>query len=285
MLIASIASWFTPTILFCVTNILIGTLFIASNISNNNKQHDDHTHSDSTNSFSRITRVSSFLGRNRSMNLSSYTPTTPITTTTSEPQQIYYTQSKPPSYSSSSRLAQSIYKTPPESSPKTESDSPQPSQLTRTPSLLERVKSIKFSSDPTVSEHITNSPSQLTRVPSFFDRVKSFKISSPFTYQPDPSQHPDHHVIRSKSDNIAVIKKKSSVSEMKKSRSEMRLDADDDDEDVNMRRPATTRERRNVVDEEVDAKADDFITRFKQQLKLQRLESLVRYNEKLNKRS
>lgn len=65
----------------------------------------------------------------------------------------------------------------------------------------------------------------------------------------------------------------------------MRLDADDDDEDVNMRRPATTRERRNVVDEEVDAKADDFIIRFKQQLKLQRLESLVRYNEKLNKRS
>lgn len=93
-------------------------------------------------------------------------------------------------------------------------------------------------------------------------------------------------MIRSKSENIAVIKKKSSlVSEMKKSRSEMRLDAEDD-EDVNMRRPATTRERRrNVVDEEVDAKADDFISRFKQQLKLQRLESLVRYNEKLNKRS
>ncbi|PWA45519.1 hypothetical protein CTI12_AA517100 [Artemisia annua] len=232
MLIASIASWFTPTILFCVTNILIGTLFIASNISNNHKQNDDHTHSDSTDSFSRITR----------------------------------------------------------SSPKTESDSPQPSQLTRTPSLLERVKSIKFTSIPTESEHITNSPSQLTRVPSFFDRVKSFKISSPFTYEPpstqhDPSQHPDHHVIRSKSENIAVIKKKSSlVSEMKKSRSEMRLDAEDD-EDVDIRRPATTRERRNVVDEEVDAKADDFISRFKQQLKLQRLESLVRYNEKLNKRS
>nr|GEW26649.1 BEACH domain-containing protein LvsA-like [Tanacetum cinerariifolium] len=199
-------------------------------------------------------------------------------TTTTEPQQKHYTQSKPPSFSSSSRLAQLIYKTPPES------DSPQPSQLTRTPSLLERVKSIKFSSIPTESEHITNSPSQLTRVPSFFDRVKSFKIPSPFTYEP-PSTQPDHHVIRSKSENIAVIKKKSSlVSEMKKSRSEMRLDAEDD-EDVDKRRPATTRERRNVVDEEVDAKADDFISRFKQQLKLQRLESLVRYNEKLNKRS
>lgn len=31
------------------------------------------------------------------------------------------------------------------------------------------------------------------------------------------------------------------------------------------------------ADEEVDAKADDFINKFKQQLKLQRLESLLRY--------
>lgn len=34
-------------------------------------------------------------------------------------------------------------------------------------------------------------------------------------------------------------------------------------------------------DEEVDAKADDFINRFKQQLRLQRLDSLLRYRELL----
>lgn len=36
-------------------------------------------------------------------------------------------------------------------------------------------------------------------------------------------------------------------------------------------------------DESVDAKADDFIERFKQQLKLQRLDSLQRLREMLNR--
>jgi len=36
-------------------------------------------------------------------------------------------------------------------------------------------------------------------------------------------------------------------------------------------------------DEEVDAKADDFINRFKQQLRLQRLDSLLRYRELLKR--
>lgn len=96
---------------------------------------------------------------------------------------------------------------------------------------------------------------------------------------------PTHDVIRSKSEKKPKPAKKKSSGEMKKSRSEMKINASDDD-DVDLRRPATARERRsNEVDEEVDARADDFISRFKQQLKLQRLESLVRYNEMLNRRS
>lgn len=47
---------------------------------------------------------------------------------------------------------------------------------------------------------------------------------------------------------------------------------------VEARRPATVRERGTAAaaaaDEGVDAKADDFINRFKQQLKLQRLNSI-----------
>lgn len=44
---------------------------------------------------------------------------------------------------------------------------------------------------------------------------------------------------------------------------------------VEARRPATVRERgTTAADEGVDAKADDFINRFKQQLKLQRLDSI-----------
>ena len=75
------------------------------------------------------------------------------------------------------------------------------------------------------------------------------------------------------------------MSEMKKSRSEIRIADDDEEEDDDLRRPATTRERSNVVEEEVDAKAEQFISRFKQQLRLQRLESLARYTDMLKRRS
>ncbi|CAN1120957.1 Pathogen-associated molecular patterns-induced protein A70 [Linum perenne] len=53
---------------------------------------------------------------------------------------------------------------------------------------------------------------------------------------------------------------------------------------VEARRPATVREAKSkkliVEDEEEEAaKADDFINKFKQQLKLQRLDSIIRYKE------
>ena len=59
----------------------------------------------------------------------------------------------------------------------------------------------------------------------------------------------------------------------------------EEEEDINnieSRRPATVREGKVSVteDEEVDAKADDFIIKFKQQLKLQRLDSLTNWSGK-----
>ncbi|KAF8040680.1 hypothetical protein BT93_B2800 [Corymbia citriodora subsp. variegata] len=67
---------------------------------------------------------------------------------------------------------------------------------------------------------------------------------------------------------------------------------EEDDVVVEARRPATVREGKGVgkasheaADEEVDAKADDFINRFKQQLKLQRLDSFMRYKEMINRGS
>ncbi|KAI3742109.1 hypothetical protein L1987_59789 [Smallanthus sonchifolius] len=258
---ASMAAWFTPTVLFCATNLIIATIFIASNNNNKNKHHD-HAHGDHVPA--RISRVSSFLDRARSMNLSSYSTATETAT-----------------YSSSSRLAQSIhsssdYVTPPGDELFPSEPERQPlSQPAPAPSFLQRVRSIKLSS--------ANSPGQL----SFLDRVKSFRISSAFdsgttSTEPETVDNPDHHVIRSKSERASAKKSKA---EMKKSRSEMRI-TPSDDEDVDLRRPATARERRNHdVDEEVDARADDFISRFKQQLKLQRLESLVRYKEMLNRSS
>ncbi|KAJ0560616.1 hypothetical protein HanHA300_Chr06g0213331 [Helianthus annuus] len=294
----SMAAWLTPTVLFCLTNFIIATLFIASH------KHHDHADGGDSPSLTPFARVSSFIDRARSsVNLSSYT--------TTQPQHHQQPQPKTPNYSSMSQLAQSIYSSPELSNSEGSSPSPpktpnyssmsrlaqsiylspelsnsegsSPSQAARTPSLFERVKSIKFSNE-NVSPVESDSPSQLARVPSFLDRVKSFKVSLPFNRTENVDTETEHHVIRSKSEKKPA---KKSLVEMKKSRSEVKIARNEDEEeeeDVDLRRPATTRESRNELDEEVDAKADDFISRFKQQLKLQRLESLVRYNEMLNRR-
>lgn len=53
---------------------------------------------------------------------------------------------------------------------------------------------------------------------------------------------------------------------------------------VEIRRPATAREKKTTEpDAEVDAKADDFIHKFKQQLKLQRMNSIIRYKEDISR--
>ncbi|KAA8523252.1 hypothetical protein F0562_009675 [Nyssa sinensis] len=79
---------------------------------------------------------------------------------------------------------------------------------------------------------------------------------------------------------------------MKKSASESSAVAGFDDAEItDPQRPWTERERKTKgsestssgEDEEVDAKADDFISRFKQQLKLQRLDSLLRVTDMLKR--
>ncbi|XP_057799821.1 pathogen-associated molecular patterns-induced protein A70-like [Salvia miltiorrhiza] len=53
---------------------------------------------------------------------------------------------------------------------------------------------------------------------------------------------------------------------------------------VEARRPATARPPPSAAaDDGVDAKADDFINRFKQQLKLQRLDSIIRYKDMIGR--
>ncbi|GMP80650.1 hypothetical protein CsSME_00035670 [Camellia sinensis var. sinensis] len=54
---------------------------------------------------------------------------------------------------------------------------------------------------------------------------------------------------------------------------------------ANMKKSASEKLRVGEDEEGVDAKADDFINRFKQQLKLQRLDSILRYKEMLSRGS
>lgn len=180
--------------------------------------------------------------------------------------------------------------------------------LARAPSLLQRVKSIDYFSfykfpptqqpENTTQEH---DPPQLERAPSLLERVRSINFSSLY-YSSEPegtTQRPpdqtgsdadpgtghdhdhDHHVTRTQSEHMVKATKRQV--KMKKSASEKAVSLDlaeeEEREKVERRRPATTRASEKTVligDEEVDAKADDFINRFKLQLKLQRLESLLR---------
>lgn len=156
----------------------------------------------------------------------------------------------------------------------------------------------------------TNNEEQLTRpdseendsvhffkFPKLLERVKSINLSRSYFSEPEPVQQHEEpvlqheepvleeredevvHVERTKSETIVV--KRVGVKKMKKSQSAkiMRVEAVEE-EAVEKWRPATVRERKGGVigeDEAVDAKADDFINRFKQQLKLQRLDSLLRF--------
>uniref|UniRef100_A0A2P2NYD0 Uncharacterized protein MANES_03G034300 n=1 Tax=Rhizophora mucronata TaxID=61149 RepID=A0A2P2NYD0_RHIMU len=188
-------------------------------------------------------------------------------------------------------------------------------QLVRAPSLLQRVRSIdlysyKFSpfysesgTQTATATEIRDPPPQLERVPSLLERVKSIKFPSFHRSDPETEHYaqtdtdpvPDmghiadsgaeHHVKRSKSES-RVVPNKHEQEKMKKSGSEKAVAVEDEKQDedlekVERRRPATARIEKtgSFGDEGVDAKADDFINKFRQQLRLQRLDSLLRYGE------
>ncbi|CAI9761096.1 unnamed protein product [Fraxinus pennsylvanica] len=163
-----------------------------------------------------------------------------------------------------------------------------------------------------LGHHEDNSRPQLVRVPSLVERVMSINNSLSRTENLDsfdsaalytaPPQEPTHHekseakvedmilnesvkdihVTRSRSDTCLKAPTKRVL---KKSASEKVFLAEPMGE-ADRRRPVTVREMTSSNgpdDEAVDAKADDFINRFRQHLKLQRLESILRYNEMINR--
>lgn len=103
-----------------------------------------------------------------------------------------------------------------------------------------------------------------------------------------------HHIVRSQSETTPSVEEVISKPEkrkLKKYASEKILTNNldtlekegDRTEAVDRRRPATARERKEDEDEAVDRRADDFINRFREQLKLQRLDSILRYKEMINR--
>ncbi|XP_058729368.1 pathogen-associated molecular patterns-induced protein A70-like [Vicia villosa] len=138
---------------------------------------------------------------------------------------------------------------------------------------------------------------QLVQIPCILKHVVSFNLSLHKLAPP----HVKTHYVQPETENSVTkldpklvcdlgdeekreVELKRSVSEKECS---MTLDweEEEDEEALERRRPSTTMARSETTtcgeDEGVDAKADDFIIMFKKQLKLQRLNSLIRYRNTL----
>lgn len=189
-------------------------------------------------------------------------------------------------------------------------------ELGRSPSILQRLKSINLSryrsQEPTP---LTSSIATTVSNPSITETEQTLPTSNNYeqaveegeqTLDEIYDQIQGRHFDRTRSDPEpssddlpATLPLK-----MKKSASLKSSVAHSKEEDVvESRRPATVREGKakvvelkrladgddvgdgNSDDEQVDAKADDFINKFKQQLKLQRLDSIMRHREVIKRGS
>ncbi|CAN4116956.1 unnamed protein product [Withania somnifera] len=209
-MIESVSSWLTPTVFFCVLNLVIATILITSTLRNNDKKQQLEGED-------QLPRTPSLLQRVRSVNLSFADPF---------------------------------------SSPLTSHHYPDNSS----PSLLQRVRSINFSF----------SSQKLSPFPSLEEQ--------PAAYSDEEDEQEEDlkcHVTRSKSatcGETTTMKKEEVV--------------------VVQRQPWTAEEKKlggvttsfgDEEEEAVDRKANDFINKFREQLKMQRIHSILKYKEMSNR--
>ncbi|KAE8100025.1 hypothetical protein FH972_017959 [Carpinus fangiana] len=283
---ASMNSWFTSTVLFVLLNLMIGTIAITSS-RGRNRQEEAQEHPQHP----QLARSPSMLQRFKSINFYSYRSQETTTAFEQTPESNTH-------YAYNQTLEQE-----------------QP-QLSRSPSLLQRLKSInlyshRFEEEPNPSI----SPESDTHYSTFQQPRETEEEEEEEEVEEELAQASDHdqdqeadqyeeqtldeiyrnlqgaHVSRTRSDTkpasgempVKLPRK------MKKSASAKSAFAHFEEDDiVETRRPATVREGKVGVmegDDEVDAKADDFINRFKQQLKLQRLDSIGRFKDASNRGS
>ncbi|CAI9093693.1 OLC1v1029251C1 [Oldenlandia corymbosa var. corymbosa] len=313
---ASMNSWFTPAVLFVLLNVMIGTIAFTSTLANQKQHHNhqqqqgsqndnphqhQHHHHHQPNSLARSPSV---LQRLKSINFQNYRFPQPSfvsashfkTTPDSETHFNYEQTHQSPSLESHSQY---IFEQP---SHEKEAIFGQQVQEAQTQYYFDQIQV------PKPLETETHFVFQQTHE----ENVQENGIG--FDSEPAPEELPveedepvdelqsldevyskltDRHVQRSNSDTKPVAGEIPArlPTKMKKSASMKSAFKHFEAEDiVEARRPATVKERAskasNVEDEEgVDAKADDFINKFKQQLKLQRIDSIMRYKEMINRGS
>ncbi|KAI4377440.1 hypothetical protein MLD38_015063 [Melastoma candidum] len=289
----SVSALFSPTYLFLFLNLIIGTIFLTSRRPRPAKFHP----------VPLARAPSSLIDRVRSINLSLYKFDAHPQV---DPVQHYYTSparevdddgSPPPpplarapslldrlrSVDFYHRKFENVNPEPPQPH---EVDPPAPP--TRAPStLLDRLKSMNYYyekfAQPSDPPHEAELPADeqvsapLARVPSLLDRVRSIKF--PSLYDPDRHDEEGNHQdkdkghgavrrIRSESERMGEEEKgKGRKARMRKTASEKSKEEEDEEEELGT--------------EEINAKADDFIQMFRKQLRLQRLDSIMGYKDRL----
>lgn len=252
---ASMNSWFTPTVLFVLLNLMVGTILLNSNLltqkqaqqqeqeQGSNNQNDQHN--------PKLLRSPSVLKRLKSLNFRNFRSQEAalIKQTLDEETQSNYI------------LEQTMH---------------QETITTQAQFVLEQTHEDESPLRQTDDEEDELDEDE---VPQSLDEV----------YSQLGHQYTDGNFSRTTSETKPASGKVPAKlpTKMKKSASMKSPFAHFEESDiVEIQRPATVREKRTTeLDEEVDAKADDFINKFKQQLKLQRMNSIIRYKEVISRGS
>ncbi|XP_010526146.1 PREDICTED: uncharacterized protein LOC104803792 [Tarenaya hassleriana] len=285
-LLSVMYSWFTPTVLFVFLNLMIGTIAITSSFSSSSStKPNDPNHP-------QIHRSPSVLHRLKSISFSSLT--------SPDKTQLGF----PPPTAASTPDVVDLHSQPHPASIEQNQTQPFPSA---SPSVLSRIKSFNLydyiSQEPTSS--FSASESSPPPPPQIHETLDAKTVEGEGEEQAEPALEDAYnklnvshvnHIARTKSDTepAAGTVPPKLPKKMKKSASTKSPFSHFEEGEiatVEARRPATVREGRVTAeeedgdssDEEVDAKADDFINRFKQQLKLQRMDSITRYKETVKK--
>ncbi|KAL2548509.1 hypothetical protein Fot_10039 [Forsythia ovata] len=280
---ASLNSWFTPTVLFVLLNLMIGTIALSSTLANKKQQRQQlaaqpHNHHQPP---AKLERSPSVLQRLKSINIYSFYRSHESQNFTAilkkitdsedalhnleqihQPQnletqsQYFFSQPHQENFQENIERQENIFHRPPQETPQenqTHQETPQEThqekseenELQSTDEVYSQLGGTHFSR--TKSETIPASGEIPTRLPA--KMRKSASVKSAFGHF-------------------------------------------EEEDIVEAKRPATVREKGSAKltevapgDDEVDAKADDFINRFKQQLKLQRLDSIIRYKDIISKRT
>ncbi|CAK9143687.1 unnamed protein product [Ilex paraguariensis] len=286
---ASMISWFTPTVFFVLLNVMIGTIFVTSGLANQ-KQHQQPQEVQDDSQQPKLTRSPSVLQRLRSINLYGYRSQEPhpshSITKQNPDSDTHFPLPRTHQQENLETQTQYVF---------LQSQEQQTLEETQTQfSYEQRMQETQtqYGFEQAHEEKTQKTDTQYNFEQTHIEATEELEETEELQTLDDVySQLTDSHVSRTKSDTKPASGEVPArlPAKMRKSASlKSAFGHFEEEEIVEARRPATVKERSARVtedDDEVDAKADDFINRFKQQLKLQRLDSILRYKDMIGRGS